>query len=116
MEHMPNLAAQIHDRAPELAIGQVNPDQMSGLINYAEEDGRFAASGRPVTYFLHQALLDQIGHDAGDSGARQAGIARDIRAADPAMVVDGLEHQLTVVSFGLLVSGFLQPRLHSAYI
>src|SRR5690349_7181463 len=113
---MSNLAAQVHDRAPEFTVGQVNPDQMPSIIYDTQQDGSLAPRGRPVANLLHQTLLNQVCYDTGDGGAGQTRMTRHIRPADPAMIIDGLEDQLAVVSFSLLVSRLLQQRLHRAYI
>ena len=44
-----NLAAQIDNRSAELAVGQIQTNEMPGILDYTEKCGRFpTAGGRPT--------------------------------------------------------------------
>src|SRR5690606_14888940 len=106
-EAVAELSAQVHHRAAELAVGKVDGNDVSGIRDNAEEDGRLAARRRANADLCDEPIFHQLTDNVRDSGAGQAGQPRNIGTANTPPVVDGLEDQLAVMSLGVLPGGFL---------
>ena len=92
-----NLAAEVDERAREDALAQVEPDDLAGVADDAEQDRGLAAARGSATDLLDHALVEQLADDVADRRPRQAGAAGDLGAADRPEVVEGPQHQALVV-------------------
>ena len=105
-----DLAAQVHDRPAELALTEVDPDQVARVVGDPEQNRGLAAVRRPAADLLGQAQLHELADEVRHSRPGEAGPAGHVRPADQLLVIDRAQDQLTVVGAGLAVSRLLQRR------
>jgi hypothetical protein len=98
-----HVAAQVHERAAEDELAEIQAHDVPRVFDELEQDRRLAARRRPAADLARQPVTDQLADDVPDRRPGQPAHACDLGPADRAVLVQGAQHQRDVVRPRLLV-------------
>ena len=112
---MADVAREVDDGAPDLALPHVHPDELPGVTRDLQQDGRLATARGSAADLLDQPGNGQLADHVRDGGPGEVRPARDVRPTDGPETRQGAHHQSHVVLPRPLVCR-LDERSHAAML